>query len=257
MTDVEKLKEIIDEIDVLISKRVWVGTPEFKAWRDKATRYIYHHYGAESPEYNGFSEISYFPCSLNMDSNAEDYIKDCKQGLETAKGILNNYLSELSEDDPNKYDTSDSEKDLERIFTRFRKVAVRLARRYDGRATLRITDEYDVQDLLHSLLSLYYDDIRPEEWTPSYAGSSVRIDFVIPEIKTVIEVKKTRDSMTDKKLSEELIIDIEKYQKHPDCEKIYCFVYDPDTILRNPAAIKKDLEEKHQGLVKVFIEPCK
>jgi hypothetical protein len=112
-----------------------------------------------------------------------------------------------------------------------------------------------VQDLLHSLLSLYYDDIRPEEWTPSYAGSSVRIDFVIPEIKTVIEVKKTRDSMTDKKLSEELIIDIEKYQKHPDCEKIYCFVYDPDTILRNPAAIKKDLEEKHQGFVKVFIEP--
>lgn len=111
-----------------------------------------------------------------------------------------------------------------------------------------------MQDLLHSLLSLYYDDIRPEEWTPSYAGSSVRIDFVIPEIKTVIEVKKTRDSMTDKKLSEELIIDIEKYQQHPDCEKIYCFVFDPDTILRNPVAIKKDLEEKHQGLVKVFIE---
>ena len=73
-------------------------------------------------------------------------------------------------------------------------------------------------------------------------------------LKTVIEVKKTRDSMTDKKLSEELIIDIEKYQKHPDCEKIYCFVYDPDTILRNPAAIKNDLEKKHRGLVRVFIE---
>lgn len=161
---------------------------------------------------------------------------------------------ELSEENDNTCDNNDTEKDIERIFMRFRKVAVQLSRRYNGRDTIKITDEYDVQDLLHSLLSLYYDDIRPEEWTPSYAGSSVRIDFVIPEIKTVIEVKKTRDSMTDKRLSEELIIDIEKYQKHPDCERIYCFVYDPDTILRNPAAIKKDLEEKHQGLVKVFIE---
>lgn len=254
MTDIEKLKNIIDEIDVLINKRVDSTTPEFTAWRDKTKRFIYHHYGADSPEYSGFSNICYSLYAQTMYDKAEDHINACKQGLDTSKGILKNYLSELLEDDADNADTADSVKDLERIFTRFRKVAIQLTRRYDGRETLRITDEYDVQDLLHSLLSLYYDDIRPEEWTPSYAGSSVRIDFVIPEIKTVIEVKKTRDSMTDKKLSEELIIDIEKYQKHPDCEKIYCFVYDPDTILRNPVAIKKDLEEKHQGLVRVFIE---
>ena len=70
----------------------------------------------------------------------------------------------------------------------------------------------------------------------------------------MIEVKKTRSSMTDKSLSEELIVDIEKYQAHPNCKKIYCFVYDPDMILRNPVAIKNDLEKKHEGLVSVFIE---
>ena len=70
----------------------------------------------------------------------------------------------------------------------------------------------------------------------------------------MIEVKKTRETMNDKKLSEELIIDIEKYQSHPKCKKIYCFVYDPDCILRNPSAIKQDLEQKHPGLVRVFIE---
>ncbi|WP_294472006.1 hypothetical protein [uncultured Ruminococcus sp.] len=101
---------------------------------------------------------------------------------------------------------------------------------------------------------IYYDDIRAEEWTPSYAGSSLRIDFLIPEIKAVIEVKKTRPSMTDKSLSEELIIDIEKYQVHPTCKKIYCFVYDPDMILRNPAAIKNDVEKMHEGLVIAFIK---
>ncbi|SFW32636.1 hypothetical protein [Ruminococcus flavefaciens] len=254
MTDVEKLKEIIDEIDVLIEHNVKGSTPEFKVWHDKAKRFVYHHFGSDSPEYDNFSKIRFTLGVSTIGTPDYSYIEKCKRDLITAKGIFQNYLSELLEDGSDKSDVSDTEKDLERIFARFRKVAVQLARRYDGRETLRITDEYDVQDLLHSLLSLYYDDIRPEEWTPSYAGSSVRIDFVIPEIKTVIEVKKTRDSMTDKKLSEELIIDIEKYQKHPDCEKIYCFVYDPDTILRNPAAIKKDLEEKHQGLVRVFIE---
>jgi hypothetical protein len=49
--------------------------------------------------------------------------------------------------------------------------------RHDGRPTLGVGDEYDVQDLLHALLRLFFDDIRPEERTPSYAGESTRMDF--------------------------------------------------------------------------------
>ena len=51
------------------------------------------------------------------------------------------------------------------IFERFHQVSRQLRSRYDGRETLFINDEYDVQDLLHSLLHLHFDDIRPEEWT--------------------------------------------------------------------------------------------
>ena len=149
---------------------------------------------------------------------------------------------------------SNEQDHLERIFTHFRQVANQLTRRHSERDTLLIQDEYDVQDLLRALLSLYFDDVRSEEWTPSYAGSSLRIDFLIPEIEAVIEVKKTRPTMTDKTLSEELIVDIEKYQAHPTCKKIYCFVYDPDMILRNPAAIKNDLEKMHDGLARIYIE---
>ena len=177
-------------------------------------------------------------------------IERCRKDLTTVKGILTEYLNELLEYEP----AVDSEECLDRIFTHFRNVVVQLSRRHDGRETLRIQDEYDVQDLLRALLSLYFDDVRAEEWTPSYAGSSLRIDFLIPEIESVIEVKKTRPTMTDKSLSEELIVDIEKYQAHPTCKKIYCFVYDPDIILRNPKAIENDLEQKHQGLVRLFIE---
>lgn len=144
---------------------------------------------------------------------------------------------------------------LENIFNKFHKISRQLRTRHDSRQTLQITDEYDVQDLLHALLLLHFDDVRTEEWTPSYAGGAVRMDFLLKQEKIVIEVKKTRNSMTSKSLGEELIIDKEKYAEHPDCEKLYCFVYDPEGLLGNPIGIKSDLESGSQGFVNVFIRP--
>ncbi len=253
MTDIEKLKEIIDEIDIL-SNRVKSDDQKFKDWHYKAKQFLRKKYGSDSDEYKEFTEIGFdFDLPTLYDTD-HDKIEQCSKGLDSAKAMLNALLSDFSEKNTDNEDTSVYEKDLERIFTRFRKVAVQLTRRHDARETLRIKDEYDVQDLLYALLKLYFDDVRPEEWTPSYAGGSSRTDFYIPEIKTFIEVKKTRSGLKDKELRDQLIIDIEQYQVHPGCDKIYCFVYDPDTILRNPSGIKKDFEEKHKGIVRVFIE---
>ena len=83
---------------------------------------------------------------------------------------------------------------IKNLFLKFHDVARQLLERRNEnknpRSTLRIKDEYDVQDLLHGLLKIYFDDIRPEEWNPSYAGSSKRSDFLLKEEKIVIEVKK-------------------------------------------------------------------
>ncbi len=122
--------------------------------------------------------------------------------------------------------------------------ALRLAKKYHinliadaGRETLTIKDEYDVQDLLHALLKLHFSDVRPEEWTPSYAGNSNRMDFLLKEAHIAIEVKMTRDNLKDKEIGEQLIIDIDKYQQHPDVNTLYCFVYDPNAILHNPVGL--------------------
>ena len=149
----------------------------------------------------------------------------------------------------------DCEESLEIIFDKFHKVVRQLRTRHNKRSTLEVTDEYDVQDLLHALLTLHFDDIRPEEWTPSYAGGSLRMDFLLKDFGIVIEVKKTRESMTAKDLGEQLIIDREKYKTHPDCRKIYCFVYDPQGYLGNPIGIKRDLEKGNEDYIKVFIRP--
>nr|WP_294862491.1 hypothetical protein [uncultured Fluviicola sp.] len=124
------------------------------------------------------------------------------------------------------------------------------------RPTLTINDEYDVQDLLHGLLKIYFSDIRPEEWTPSYAGSSKRSDFLLKKEKIIIEVKKTRTTLKDKEVGEQLIIDIANYKKHPDCKTLICFVYDPDKLITNPKGIENDLKEISSDFkVLVFILP--
>jgi len=135
-------------------------------------------------------------------------------------------------------------------------VAVQLRHRHENRSTLNVTDEYDVQDLLHALLRIFFEDVRPEEWTPSYAGKSSRMDFLLPAEELVVEVKKTRPSLGAKELGSELIEDIARYKVHPKCKRLICFVYDPDGRVANPRGIERDLSRNENGFeVKVIITP--
>ena len=145
---------------------------------------------------------------------------------------------------------------LERLCSRFHLVARQLRSRHSNRDTLHVEDEYDVQDLLHALLTLEHDDIRPEEWTPSYAGGSSRMDFLLKLEQIVIEAKKTRSGLGARELGEQLIVDIQKYKQHPDCRTLVCFVYDPEGRIANPRGIENDLSGDKDGLtVRVIIAP--
>ena len=149
----------------------------------------------------------------------------------------------------------DIEHTFDLIFGNFHKVVKGLRNRHDNRNTIDVDDEYDVQDLLFAILQMFFKDIRKEEWTPSYAGNSSRVDFLLKEEKTVIEVKKTRSTMKDKDLGEQLIIDIAKYKAHPDCKTLICFVYDPEGRIVNPNGIVKDLENNNENFAKIYINP--
>jgi REase_DpnII-MboI len=111
-----------------------------------------------------------------------------------------------------------------------------LAERHAGRPALVIDDEYDVQDHLHALLRLHLDDVREEEWAPSYGGS--RIDFLLKRERMVVETKMTRDRLDRAKVVDELVIDKAHYRQQPDCKTLVCFVYDPDHRLANPDALE-------------------
>jgi hypothetical protein len=117
-----------------------------------------------------------------------------------------------------------------------------LTHRRKGVQSLSFDSEYDIQDLLHSQLRPWIADIRPEEFTPSYAGSSTRMDFLLPAHKLVIETKRIRDRSHAAKVGNELIIDIEHYRRHPECDRLWCVVYDPLRLIPNPTGLVTDLE---------------
>jgi len=145
---------------------------------------------------------------------------------------------------------------VENCCSNFGNLVVRMGQRQRGRAPLVvIDDEYDVQDLLHGVLTLFFDDIRPEEWTPSYAGSATRMDFLLPELAVVIEVKYARESKDVKRIGDEVIVDVTHYATHPKCNHMFVLIYDPKRVLSNPRGIEKDLQTQKvkENPIRVFI----
>lgn len=200
--------------------------------------------------------------SLLGDSHVyvENFRAQIKQGyrgtVEAGIGILRATKEDLAAGD---LDNSPEQSPLlliEQICSRFHLVVRQLRSRHNGRPTLDIQDEYDVQDLMHSLLHLHFDDIRPEEYTPSYAGKASRMDFLLKREGIVIELKMTRAGLGAKELSTQLIEDIERYKTHPDCQALVCFVYDPSGHIPNPRGIESDLKRDDAPFpVRVLIRP--
>lgn len=249
----EKVLEKSSEI-----KRESSGDPTFQSWRNLTQRTLINVFGEDSFEVKEFEKRNFYYRGIMV--SGTDYsgyhLNHFRNDFETTKKNIENYIEDLKDDRfEDNIEIEHSIIELENIFNKFHNVARQLLIRREDRSTLKITDEYDVQDFLHSLLRLYFDDVRPEEWTPSYAGSSSRMDFLLKEINTVIEVKKTRENLKAKELGEQLIIDIEKYAEHPYCETLYCFVYDPGGIILNPRGLENDLSRSESINVKVFITP--
>lgn len=143
---------------------------------------------------------------------------------------------------------------IEWIVGRFHEVIVSLRRRHGGRSALEVADEYDVQDVLRSLLLVHFDDVRDEEWTPSTVTASARLDLLLKRHRIAIETKMTRRGLGDRQLIEELAQDISLFPGHPDCKRLIIVVYDPDSRIKNPASLR-DLETRGSIPVRVLISP--
>jgi hypothetical protein len=138
---------------------------------------------------------------------------------------------------------------------RFPLFVERLQSRQRNRLPFAVNDEYDVQDLLHAVLKLHFEDIRPEEYTPSYAGNSSRVDFFLPRERVIVEAKMTRAHLGQKEVANELAIDVARYAQMPRVDTLICLIYDPGRYCDNPKTLENDIEAS-KGRLRVRAIVC-
>lgn len=145
---------------------------------------------------------------------------------------------------------------IRKLCSRFHKIARQLRHRGDDRPTLEVEDEIDVQDVLHALLYIDFDDIQLETWTPSYAQGASRTDLLLKRQGIIVLVKRTKQGGGAKLLIDQLSVDVQRYSTHPECKAIVCFVYDPEGRIGNPKGLEAELSREQNGRqVMVIISP--
>lgn len=118
-----------------------------------------------------------------------------------------------------------------------------LGKRRTGHAPYIINDEYDMQDIFHAYLSLFFDDIVPEERMPKVADSASIIDFFLKDSGIGIELKLTGSGKTKKDFKKELIQDMTDYQALPGINQLVFFIYDPGKVVDHPKLFERELEQ--------------
>jgi len=233
--------------ELLKKNNTFVDSAKYNTWIARVKKLLDDSYGKDSDFYTDFIKAQ----KGFYQSNHDTLTKKLKPAFDAAKADLAYSVPVKSNAVVNENDGVEL---IINILNKFPAFCRQLKKRYDGRATIEINDEYDVQDLVHALLTLHFDDIRKEEYTPSFAGASSRQDFLLKKERIVIEVKKTRQSLGARKIGEELLIDMARYHSHQDCDMLVCFVYDPDGWVNNPNGVISDLESKdNEGRVRVVI----
>lgn len=245
MSEIITLDSLIAESDEVYKKDHYtdgpimdiVKGPEYAAWVSKSERFLLQNF-PDDPQTNRFIEIG------------EKANGNMVHSFEELRGILLAFNAI-----PVKQQKTSIDSIIQDICVNFHRCIRSLKDRYSGRGTLEVKDEYDVQDLLRSVLKLFVSDVREEDWVPKYAGGSTRTDFNLPEYKTFIETKMTRNGLSDKEVGEQLTTDILHYKS--SCKRLICFIYDPEGRLKNPDGLKRDLENSQvEGLeVKVYVAP--
>ncbi len=101
MSDYEKLKKIIEEIDDLLNNQVDSSEPIFEAWHTKAERFLIKKYGKGSLEHQEFANTYFTPLIWDLEDEEKDKrdsIEKCREGLTYCKAIFETYLEELQEE---------------------------------------------------------------------------------------------------------------------------------------------------------------
>lgn len=138
---------------------------------------------------------------------------------------------------------------LERLGRRFAASCALLQREHRGKPGIIISDEYDVQHILHAMIVPHFEEVEPEEPTPKMAGGSARLDFLLKQDHVAIETKMMRPSLSLNELRRELAEDIIYFRAHPHVSALFILVYDPERRITNNAGFERDLSSDSDSFI--------
>lgn len=108
-------------------------------------------------------------------------------------------------------------------------------------AVLTLDSEAAVQDAIYLMLRPWIIDLVPENPTDKVASRYTIKDFVSRSARTVVEAKYIRDAPHGKNITKELHDDIETYRHHPTCRHLVFFIYDPEALIPDGAALERQI----------------
>ena len=109
---------------------------------------------------------------------------------------------------------------------------------------LGLENEAAVQDAIYLMLRPWIHDLVYENPTDKTGNRYAIKDFLSKSAKSIIEAKYIRDDRHGKEISRELHDDIEMYRRHPHCEHLILFMYDPDSYIPDVEALRVAIEEE-------------
>jgi hypothetical protein len=104
-------------------------------------------------------------------------------------------------------------------------------------AILELSSEADVQDALYLMLRPWVLDLTPENPNEKVANTFAIKDFISKSNRCVIEAKFIRNKEHGKLIVSELNNDIENYRYHSHCDHLIFFIYDPNSLIPDSAAL--------------------
>lgn len=135
-----------------------------------------------------------------------------------------------------------------KTFLRRLPLAIRQFRqRWGTRQPFRVEDEHDLEDVVRSLLPLFFDDVRLRSRTPSYAPDT-RTDFLLFQEKILLTIKQTTLDRQQSCLENQLEEDKSFYRNAPDCGTLWLYVYDPQAYLQDPHLLEAIWSQGEEGL---------
>jgi hypothetical protein len=132
---------------------------------------------------------------------------------------------------------SEALRQLESLLHRLPLVARQLRVRQSDQPPFRIEAERDLEDLVRSLLPVYFDDIRPVSRTPRYALGT-RMDFHLVPEAMALTVKCAATCSPEAALHTQWQEDAAFYDGRREVRTLVGLVYDPEGVVRDPERLE-------------------